>query len=634
MPITPNGTELVGNKYKKEFLRMKRLFLTFCLLGFISFSQNSCVSEHTGDRITIPLDSTVIVIPEHASDTEVYAASELKKYIGKMTGKTPSIHKETENADKNYRVYVGKTIYAEKYAKNFKEKQSEYSGDPSKNEELNDTYIIVAKPNATMLLGSQQRGTLYSIYEFLETCGCRYFYPGPEGEIIPQVKKVEFPEGEQVFSPAFIQREIQVSPGNPFGLKAAVEWSVKNRLNRNAHINRMHFQKMLPKSEWILWDVINMQEWQANVHNFDVIVPTEKYFEPHPEYFALYKGKRLPQDTKNNITWKGGNLCLTNPEVIKLCSDFAIDWFDKHPEGLVVPMWPMDGNIKWCECENCMKYGGINDIKGEQGSMTRRLLVFVNEVARNVAKKHPDKFILMPSYHEYRIPAKDIKPENNVLVQLCLHVDYVRSIDKSSCPLTIERLKGMKEWSKSTNNIGVWEYYLLGNEGGWSNGKWKPATGDEKAYLPVLYRTQDIFKFLHRNGVKWYFTQANNKYWPHNTLQYYLAARLLWNPEQDTKKLIDDYFEKMYGDAAPYVYKYFTTIEDSVKKSDWIPNPTLYKELVAVNCSVYTPEVIATCGKALEDAKKCTLNDIQKKRLKYVEESYEYIKTQVAKTGK
>ncbi|OGV39220.1 MAG: hypothetical protein A2020_11305 [Lentisphaerae bacterium GWF2_45_14] len=610
---------------------MKKSIPALSLLIFLISIPYACVSNHSGEQIKIPLDSIEILIPEHASDTEEYAARELNIYIGKMIGKKTPVRKESEKSDAACKFFVGKTSAAEKYIAEFKEERENVSGNPEKQEELNDAYIMDIKPGTVILVGGGERGTLYSVYEFLENCGYRCFFPGPDGEIIPDIKTVEMPEGKHIFRPAFIQREIQVSPGNPYGLKNAMDWSVKNRLNRNAHVNKTHFQKMLPQTDWKLWNIIKMQEWQANVHNFDVIVPTEKYFETHPEYFALYKGKRLPQDTKNNITWKGGNLCLTNPEVIKLCADFAIDWFDKHPDGLIVPMWPMDGNTKWCECENCVKYGGINDTKGDAGSMTRRLLVFVNEVARIVARKYPDKFILMPSYHEYKSPVSDITPRKNVIVQLCLHVDYVRSMDKTKCPLTIERLKDLKTWSKTTPNIGVWEYFLLGNEGGWVNGKWKTYEGDANAYLPVLYRTIDIFKFLHDNGVKWYFTQANNKYWAHNTLQYYVAARMLWNPDQDAKLLLDDYFEKMYGNAAPYMNKYFTTIEDSVKKSDWIPNPGSYKELVVVNSQVYTPEVMASCEKALGDAKKCTLASAQRKRLKLVEESFEYIKNQLDK---
>jgi hypothetical protein len=46
------------------------------------------------------------------------------------------------------------------------------------------------------------------------------------------------------------------------------------------------------------------------VHTFAAIIPTEKYFESHPEYFGLVKGKR-----QGGMI--GGQLCLTNPEALE-----------------------------------------------------------------------------------------------------------------------------------------------------------------------------------------------------------------------------------------------------------------------------------------------------------------------------
>ena len=81
--------------------------------------------------------------------------------------------------------------------------------------------------------------------------------------------------------------------------------SARNRLNRNAHIRSEHLKKMLPEKYWDMLEVLQMQKWQSNAHNFDVIVPTEKYFKSNPEYYALYRGKRLPRIPIKTIPGKG-----------------------------------------------------------------------------------------------------------------------------------------------------------------------------------------------------------------------------------------------------------------------------------------------------------------------------------------
>ncbi|OQA88288.1 MAG: hypothetical protein BWY31_00450 [Lentisphaerae bacterium ADurb.Bin242] len=572
----------------------------------------------------IDLAGIKICIPAAPSKTEVFAAGELRQYIGKMTGREVPVIREAEGPGKEgagngFTIFLGKTVRAEAFHSQWNKEVA----DCAQLEENNDSFVIDIGPGAAIFVGGGDRGTLYSVYEFLEKCGVRWYFPGAAGEVIPALKSITLPAGTVKNSPAFIQRELHISPNNPFGLKEAILWSARNRLNCNAHIRPEHLKELSVEDRDLL-DVLRMQKWQSNVHNFDVIISSDKYFSSHPEYFALYKGKRIPQDTPTRITWHGGNLCLTNPDVIDLCSQFAMDWFDKHPDGLVVPMWPMDGNIKWCECAECSKYGGINDVEGEQGSMTRRLVVFVNEVARRVGRKHPGKFILMPSYHEYKKPVTDIPLEKNIVVQLCLHVDYARSIDKTKSIKSIERNRDLLEWRKAARCIGVWEYFMLGKEGGWENGKWKSATGDEMAWLPVLYRIRDMFRYLNDNGVKWYYTQANNKYWKHNTFQYYLCARMLWNPRQNFDVLLDDYCRNMYGNAAPYVKNIFLAIENAVEKSDWVPD-NQYKDIVEPSGKVYTPQVIAAFKDNLNRAKNAGVDRKQMERIRILEETFNYI---------
>ncbi len=81
-------------------------------------------------------------------------------------------------------------------------------------------------------------------------------------------------------------------------------------------------------------------KWQWICHNFSHMMPNSKYFDKHPEYYSLYKGERIKLSEKG---MGGGNLCTTNPDVIRICADFTIDWFDKNPDGMLVPLWPADG---------------------------------------------------------------------------------------------------------------------------------------------------------------------------------------------------------------------------------------------------------------------------------------------------
>ena len=44
------------------------------------------------------------------------------------------------------------------------------------------------------------------------------------------------------------------------------------------------------------------------VHTFQTLVPPEKYFKDHPEYFSFLNVQRIPD----------GQICLSNPDVLKI----------------------------------------------------------------------------------------------------------------------------------------------------------------------------------------------------------------------------------------------------------------------------------------------------------------------------
>ena len=49
--------------------------------------------------------------------------------------------------------------------------------------------------------------------------------------------------------------------------------------------------------------------------------------------------------------------------------------------------------------------------------------------------------------------------------------------------------------------------------------------------------------------------------WACAGLNYYVAAKLAWNPLKPAEDIVNDYCEKGFGTAAPAVKKYFTTLE-------------------------------------------------------------------------
>ncbi len=573
-------------------------------------SANSSMRSAVAGVIT----PTAIVVPLKATPTERFAAEELRRYVAAMTGAELKILTDEAPPAEGV-INVGRTALAAPLANRF---DASLAGPGS------DSFIIKKDDKGTVIItGGSDRGMLYGVYEFLETQGCRWFFPGKIGEHVPMVKTLSLPYDEKVFTPDFVQREIDLGPFEGVSIEELVDWCTKNRLNRDFAAREARFITTLPKEKRDMWSKRGGQmKWEWHCHNLDHMLPTAKFFAEHPDYYALYKGERLQMGVPGKPYYGGGNLCTTNPEVIRKCADFAIDWFSRNPDGVVVPVWPNDGAIKWCECPECKKLGGMNFMAGEKGSMSKRMVTFANAVARIVGEKYPDRLILCPAYANYVLNPK-IPLEKNVLLQYCLHGCYAHGVDK--CPANAEEKSTIDTWAESAKGrMGVWEYFLLGDFTSTQN-------AESPAMLPVIYRVRDTFAYLHGRGVNWYFTQSSPKYWRHNILPFYLTARLAWSSTQDFDALLKDYCAGMFGAAAVPVERYYRTIEDAVAAAAW--HPQLYADIAAPSTKVFTKELIQKCGAVLAEAEACPLEPLQKERLKLVKETFEHTISNIGLAG-
>ena len=86
-------------------------------------------------------------------------------------------------------------------------------------------------------------------------------------------------------------------------------------------------------------------------HALGEIFPPEKYGSSHPEYYALVDGKRAVPGPNYDYKHEG-QICTTNPDVIRVAVEWAINFFDAHPEYAGVHMTLNDGG-GFCECEMC-----------------------------------------------------------------------------------------------------------------------------------------------------------------------------------------------------------------------------------------------------------------------------------------
>jgi len=581
-----------------------RLACTTVLLAVVRLSP-------AADVVVRPGDPAQIVTRPAPTATERFAASELARYVKAMSGLDLPV--KTDAAPLSGVTFaVGRTRHSAGLGDRF---PKGVAGPGA------DSFVIKVGGDLVVLVGGGDRGTLYSVYEFLERQGCRWFMPGELGEIIPKRESIAAPEGEELHVPDFIQREIDGGASDPKRIEEIVDWAGKNRLNRIFGIRRYHL-RALPKEKRDAWDKRGgYLNWQWICHNFSWMVPPRQLFEPHPEYFAFHKVERVPMGSGDRPCYGGGNLCTTNEEVIRLCADYAAAWFDRNPDGMIVPLNPNDGTVKWCECDRCRQLGGINFMPGEKGSMSRRMVTFANAVARRVRARHPDRFFMTLAYSNYVAPEPGIPLEENLLAQYCLHGCYAHP--PGACGPNGKPTKQIETWAKlAPGRLAIWEYFLLGDF---------RAKGEAPVLLPLAYRARDSVRWFKGLGARWYFTQSSYRYWRHNPLLFYMLARLLWETDRDCEALEQDFFSQMYGPAGAPARQFFRLIEESTQRADW--HPVVYSDVASPSPKVFTPEVLERGQALLEQAEGLVADEVSRRRLALLREAFDCTKSSVRTMG-
>jgi len=448
----------------------------------------------------------IIVIAADAPEPEQYAAKELATFLGRITGA------EFELAGEEKRgvscIFVGPA--AARWADN------QFLTDGLGAEGIVSRTI----EDDLILAGGRPRGTLYAVYTFLEDeLGCRWW--SSTESTIPRRPSLAVDTIDVRYVPPLEYR-------SPYWFDAFDgDWAARNKCNGQGHrLNSIHGGKHV---------------YEGFVHTFYPLIPPEKYFAEHPEWFSEIDGKR---------TTHRAQLCLTNEEMRKELVKNLKARLRNNPEATIASVSQNDwrGN---CQCPNCAA------IEREEGSPAGLMLRFVNAVAEDIEQEFPNVALSTLAYQYTRKPPKITKPRDNVIVQLC-------SIECSFCrPLADESNKAFRDdivgWSKISERLYIWDY-----------------TTNFRHYImphPNLRVLGPNIRFFADHSVTGIFEQG--AYTTNGAemaeLRAWVLAKLLWDPTRDDQTLINEFTDGYYGRAAPHIRAYLGAMHDAVGQSgDWL----------------------------------------------------------------
>ena len=148
------------------------------------------------------------------------------------------------------------------------------------------------------------------------------------------------------------------------------------------------------------------------------------------------------------------------------------------------------------------------------------------------------------------------KPAKNVVIRLCsIEMNFAQPLETG--PANKSFRKDIEDWSAVAPNLYIWNYITNFTNYMLPQPNWRGLAPDIR-----------FFANHHAIGA---FEQGDIACSVGDFVRprAWLVAHLLWNPEQDEKALMREFFNGYYGAAGPHLLRYIDFLCDTVEESGY-----------------------------------------------------------------
>ncbi len=506
-----------------------------------------------------------------------FAAEELKKYLRMMMPEAGDVEILYEPGAKDgFRLG-----FAEDFGLAFEEAE-----DPV----LDDVVHIETDEQGGILTGSNPRSVLFAVYRFLKENGCRWLFPGVDGEYIP-IKDIEPISYHHLASFRF-RGHCNEGAESQQAMLETIDFYAKQEINLYmlefdnpfvyyeryySHTHNEENRKPEPVSydqvkQWKRQCEVEIAKrglqfhdmghgWTAEPFGLSSICgwepmrekPSEEKMETIRPHLAMINGKREifchPLNT---------NLCMSNPETRRIFVKSVADYAEKHKNVTYLLVNLADGNRNHCECEECRKL-----------TPSDYYVIILNEIDEELTKRNLDTRLVFAAYLDTAFPPVQEKVKNEKRFSL-LYAPFYRTYSRSIC------LDNMKEAPKFVLN--AWKPFKAVDKNvallmGWQE-NWKGCCfGYEYHFWTHMYRDPGLMSLSRRiyediqalNQVRLdgYLEDGTQRGCFPNGFAYYVYAEALLNKEKSYEEIREDYFRHAYGECWEEVAQILDEISES-----------------------------------------------------------------------
>ncbi len=446
---------------------------------------------------------------------------------------------------------------------------------------LDDIVHIETDENGGILAGSNPRSVLFAVYRLLKENGCRFLYPGADGEYIPiqPLRPVSYHKIADHRMRGFCDEgsEYQQSMLDAIDFYAklelncfSLEWFIPNGYYTRYYLH-MGNPNRTPEEvtdatilQWRRQCEVELNKrgmviigighgWTARPFGFPDSNKAVNVFEGLDQYTPEQKSVLAMRNGVREFHRKAPlytNLCMSNPDVRSRVADEVVSFAEAHPNYTYLNIALADGNNNHCECDECQKM-----------RPTDYYLMILNEIDEKLTAKGMDTRLVFISYLDTFFAPEKVKlnnPDRFTMMYCPISRDYCSSIGPDSVipeakpyirnnwarPTSTEECYAyLLEWQKQfQGTVYTFEYHF------WRHQYLDPG---QLAIAKRIYEDVRSLKFMGMDG---YIEDGSQRsFFPNGFLVYVYAAALL-DAQLEFDALAEDYYSHVYGKDWEKVY--------------------------------------------------------------------------------
>ena len=452
---------------------------------------------------------------------------------------------------------------------------------------LDDIIYIDTDEHGGIIAGDNPRSVLIAVYEFFRQNGCRWLFPGTDGEYIPQkeIASVKYrhkpdmryrgPCIEGAVSRDVILDTIDFLP------KVGMNLFMLQFLNPKAFYYRYYVRlfnpirpsQVIPK-EWVTqWKAeceCEIEKRGIQFHDIGHGWTAAPFGIDTSEAWTPIDDKNVPDDMRQFLALVGGErklfggravntqFCMSNPEARRIVAEYIAEYAEAHQNVDYIHVWLADANNNHCECEECVKK-----------SVSDWYVMLLNDIDRALAAKSLNTRIVFIAYTETTFAPKKEKIENAdrftlmlapITRQYTCSASCERKGDLPSHPRNHVELP--KDLDAYLDYFEEWKDMWKGSNVCFEYHFWKHQYYDPSA-LSLAKRIFEDIEAYRANGLDGMIACGTQRSYFPNGLAYYVFARKQYDLSLKLDEITEDYYRCAYGEKWSEVLGLMRQIDNS-----------------------------------------------------------------------